>query len=365
MIVKRERLLSDLTAAQSGLAAKELIEQTTCFVFSKNGRVFAYNDEVAVSKQTEFKGVGAVQAKELLSLLRLLHDDEVDISTTDSEMLIKSRRSEAALRLTMEISLPTDVIDEVLKEKKKWTRLPSNFNQAIQISMMTAGHSYSHPALSCVHVTSQFAESCDNFRLTRYTLKDEVPNLELLIPAHSARELVKHDVKSLCITQGWANFKTEDGDKNQPDLIFSCRTISHAYPNLNEFLQVDGQPIRFPTDLADALNRARIFANTDSAMDQDARTTIRIADHWIVVSGEGDAGRFSEKVRIKYDGEPIEFVANPSILAKILPILTRAVVGASRIKFIGAEFSHAICLVQADSPQPSKKKSNDDDGENE
>ena len=58
MRVSREKLMQALEAVSPGLANRELIEQSSCFVF-KSGMVMTFNDEVA-GRFTYVSCLGAV-----------------------------------------------------------------------------------------------------------------------------------------------------------------------------------------------------------------------------------------------------------------------------------------------------------------
>jgi hypothetical protein len=70
--VNREVLLQQLESVQAGLSSREIIEQSSCFVF-KDGNVVTFNDEVSCSRPCELGSfTGAVQAAPLLSIREML-----------------------------------------------------------------------------------------------------------------------------------------------------------------------------------------------------------------------------------------------------------------------------------------------------
>ena len=54
MKIDREEFLKQLESVLPGYSTKEVIEQSSCFVFKK-GRVYTYNDEIACSQTTSLK----------------------------------------------------------------------------------------------------------------------------------------------------------------------------------------------------------------------------------------------------------------------------------------------------------------------
>ena len=78
MKINREELLNQLESVQPGLSIREIIEQSSCFVF-QDGKVITYNDEIFCSQKTPLKIKGAVLAAPLIALLRKMVETEVDI----------------------------------------------------------------------------------------------------------------------------------------------------------------------------------------------------------------------------------------------------------------------------------------------
>ena len=76
--INREELLQQLESVVPGLSVKEIIEQSKCFVF-KDKKVMTYNDEVACTQDSCLDIEGAVEAMPLISLLRKLKEEEIDL----------------------------------------------------------------------------------------------------------------------------------------------------------------------------------------------------------------------------------------------------------------------------------------------
>lgn len=98
--IGRENLLRTLEYVSPGLSTRDIIEQSTSFVF-KGGQVITYNDEVSCRGPSGLdEGLtGAVRADKLLDLLRKLPDDELDIGLVDSEFNVMGSRKESGIPL--------------------------------------------------------------------------------------------------------------------------------------------------------------------------------------------------------------------------------------------------------------------------
>ena len=333
MKANRQQLLNQLNQLKPGLAAKELIEQSTCFVFA-GGRAYTYNDEIAVSIPTEIKDIeGAVPAKELVSLLQKSDNDDVDLEMTDAGLVIKSGRYKSTLSVQSEIRLP---INEI-QTPDKWQALPGKFIEAVKFCLFSVGKDMTKPLLTCIHCFDTYAESCDRFRLTSYYYEGLMTD-SILIPGNAAQELCSFAPTHYAILNGWLHFKCKDA-------LFSCRTYANAeYPDLSPFLQMPEKcaSLSFPTDMQSVLDRAGVFSETQ--IKNDNVVSVRVSENKMLVTASGDKGRYEEPIRIRYAGEPIQFEISPTILSEMLKLGNGVSVTDDKIKFECEDFVHVISL---------------------
>ena len=336
MIVNRTRLLGLLSKVKVAIASQEFVEQSTCFIF-KGGRIFAYNDEIAVSTKADIDEeiVGAVSAKELVNLLGRVKEEEITVKATDTELNIISGRTKAGILLQKEITLP---IDE-LGIPKKWSPLPPDFDYAISECEYSCGKDMTKPALTCIHLNEDKAESCDaDFRLTRYTFKKKYFKTPILIPGKSAMEISKYGFDKYSTTQGWVHFQHKEDD-----LVFSTRVFDTKYPKLDEFLKVEGVEIKIPKELGDCLDRCSIFAET--SLKRDELVKIDISKGRISLKAQNEQGWIKDSCRMKYKGKPISFLVNPKVLMGSIKNMESAIIGERNMKFKGENFDHLVALM--------------------
>ena len=98
MKVNRENLLKELESVIPGLSPKEVIEQSSCFVFQDNV-ITTFNDEIACSIGTALDIKGAVPAKLLLEVLRKVTDEEVEIKQKKGELSIFGKKIKCKIRM--------------------------------------------------------------------------------------------------------------------------------------------------------------------------------------------------------------------------------------------------------------------------
>ena len=187
MRVNREELLKVLQSVSPGLAAKEILEQSSCLVFL-DGKVATFNDEVACSRKSPLDLTGAVKAKPLLELLGKLAEDDIEVEQSNGELLVKGKRRKAGVRMEAEVMLPVDAVEE----PDEWMKLPAEFSEAVSIVHTCASGEESQFVLTCVHIHPEYLEACDKLQVVRYPLETGVEE-STLVRAESLRKIVGYD----------------------------------------------------------------------------------------------------------------------------------------------------------------------------
>ncbi len=331
--MKREDLLHALEIVKPGLASKEMIEQSTSFVFLKD-RVCTYNDDIAISHPVPGLSLvleGAIRAEELYKLLSKIKKDEIVIEQSETELVLKAGKAKAGLALQSEIKLPLEDIEV----QEKWKRVPEDLIPAIQFAVPSCSKDNTRPVLTCVYVTTDGrVEASDNYRITRYKIGD-MPS-SFLLPAATAKDIVNYKIVKVAGGKGWIHFKTEE------ETILSCRIYKGTFPDITDLLAVEGQEFKFPKLLTDVLERAEIFAEQES---KDQMIKIIVRDNVMQVRAKNPVGWFIEEVKVTFDGEPFSFGINPNLLKSIAMQTRNCVIGKRCIKFTADKWEHVVSLI--------------------
>jgi DNA polymerase III sliding clamp (beta) subunit (PCNA family) len=335
--LNRVTLLSTLKAVAPALAAREVVEQSTSFVFAK-GRVLTYNDSIAISHPLDSEGLeGVVRAEELVKLLSKLKEEEVELEIGENELVVKGKRSKAGILLEAEVRLP---LDEIVPPSK-WSQLPEGFVEALSFCRFSTGRDRAKPLLTCLHVAGPVVESCDNFRLTRWRLKRSL-NEDLLLPAEAARTLCDYSPMEYGITDGWVHFR------NDADVVFSSRIFEGEYPDLSPYLSLkEAHEVTLPSDLGEILDRAGIFSS--EAFKQDEQVSISLEGKHMTVSGRGVVGWYEERCAVRWSGgtPKVAFSIHPEFLRQVLGHVKQVLVSdvEGRLLIEGDRFTHSITLL--------------------
>lgn len=307
MKIKTSELKKALEIVKPGLATLEVIDQSTSFAFI-NGNVVTFNNEISVVHPVNLDIVGAVKADLLYKYLGKIKTEEVEITTTESELIVKSGRATSGFAFIPEVTLP---LDEEIKEMGKWKKLPENFLPYLKAAALSCAKDMAEPKLTCVHVNGVFIESTDNFRLSQYTLKEAVPVDKFLIPASSVSVVVSNSPTKIAIGNGWVHFKNKD------NTVVSCRVFADAYMETAPFIKNarKGVKMELPDNMKEVIERAMVFIEKQNVIDEEL--TLDITKKSINVSCESDTSWFKESIKHKGEHEFSISVA-PSLLKNII-----------------------------------------------
>ena len=332
--MKKADLSQALNAVKPGLANKEVIEQSSSFVFLGN-KVITYNDEISISCPVPGLNLkGAVKAGELYKLLEKIDKEEFDFDIVDNEIQIKFGRGKAGMRIQSEISIPLDEI----KDRDDWRELPEGFVRHLQFVMGACSSDMSKPILTCVNVCQDGRmEASDGFRLTRYK-GQEIPIEDFLLPHTACPHVVKINPVEVVKSNGWIHFRNQEG------VVLSCRIFEDKFPGVETILKISGTEIIFPNTLSNLIDKAIIFSKREHDLDESILITI--ANNRLTIRGESETGWYEEMCNMKYDKSEIKFSIMPSMFQKILNHSSTAIIaeGDNKIKFTGDTWEHIIML---------------------
>jgi DNA polymerase III sliding clamp (beta) subunit (PCNA family) len=343
MKISRADLLEQLQSVRAGLSQKDLVEQSSCFVF-KGGKVITFNDEVSCTRECDIGLEGAVRSKPLLELLGKLQEEILDfvIETADSDsesdgsavqlkIVGKNRRS--GIRLDSEIMLPLDAIEP----PEKWRKLPEEFVEAVSIVKHCAGKDSSdHFCTSCVHIAPGAIEATDNYQMARFTMNTGFKS-PLLVRRDAIAPIADLGMTSVSETSSWIHFKSSTG------LTYSCRKYVDKFPDISKVIQGDGQKVILPKTIAQAIDVAKIFSAENADNDQ---VRIELSDGKVRVTGKGNSGWYTEVRKATYKGPKVVFDIPPTLLLDIVSRHNECKIAPGVLRVESGKFSFATSLGQ-------------------
>lgn len=336
MRVKKTELLDALRAIKPAIASKEIIDQSTHFVFQK-GEVRSYDDRVSINSEFDYDGPSfAIKADEFLKLVSSLTSEEIELNLGDNNKLkLKCGKTKATLNIDHEVKLP----DIDLPQDNDWIDLPSDFVSSLKFSLFSVGKNASKPALTCICIENDTIWSSDNDRLTKTQMESAIsePN-GMLIPGEAAKKLIPYAPNGYCIHKNWIHFI------NDFNVIFSCRRVNVEYPDLEHFLKIKGSTVKLPETIIHSIERASIMSFGD--FETDRFITVTAGGKKLLIKGKGPLGSIEETLKVKFDDE-FAFNIHPQHFVEILQLMNELTVSekGNSILFKGLKFSHVISLI--------------------
>lgn len=341
MKINREELLNSLESVQPGLSKREIVEQSSCFVFTE-GRVMTFNDEVACSHKTSLNINGAVQAEPLLAILRKLGEPEIELTAGGGELKYRGKRRQGGVRMEDEVILPIDMVDTPAEDQ--WRPLPSEFSEGVALVERCAGKDESAFSVTCVHIYPKFVEAYDNLQVARYHMRTGVKE-PILVRRHSIKHIHPLGMTEVSETDAWLHFRNPAG------LVLSCRRYTRNELDPGSMLDIDkvidftGEPTILPKGLAEAAEKAEIFSQENSDGNY-VRVELRAGK--LRLTGRGVSGWYQEVKDVKYKGADIVFMVEPKLLVAITNEYNDCQITDRRLKVDNKKFVYVTALGDPD-----------------
>ncbi len=329
MKIDRAELLRKLEAVAPGLATKEAVEQSSCFVFT-GGRVVTFNDEIACGIDCDLGFTGAVAARPLLDLLAKMSETEIDVEATETELIVKGKRRRAGITMEAQITLPIASVEQ----PGDWVDMDPEFADAIGVVQHCASKDTNNFHLTCVHVTPTCVEACDNFQLARYPLATGVAEA-CLVKRDSVKHVTGLGMTEVSETKTWLHFRNPTG------LTLAVRRELGDFESLDAFIETDGVRCTLPGGLAEAVDKAEIFSAESS---ENNIVTIELKPGQLRLRGMGATGWYEERKDVKWDNEPMSFNMAPKLLVDITTRTNDCFIAPGRLKIDGGKFTYVTCL---------------------
>jgi len=338
-----EKMISEIKKLMPGIdSSNGLIAQSDCVIFRKDG-TWAFNDSVAVRSEFTLGFDGAIPAQKLMSLLnRFKGKEEVVTEIKGNEYHLsrqdyrKDGRKAGIRKGSIKFQPEHNFMKYDIAMPTRWRPLPEDFCDAVLATSKVTGREEHKFTLTCIHITPDFVEACDNTQLIRWKTQTGF-RTDVLIPNRVAMSIMKHKVVEAGLTKGWVHFRDKDG------ITYSARTHDDKYPDMDPFYDVKGDRITFPEKLS---NLAQEVSSISSG-GRDADVLMKLSEDTLVMESHSLEMSLSDTLPINYKGEPISFYIHPQICVYLSENARRTIVNATRMKVWTTEFQYVAVLQSA------------------
>lgn len=327
--INKDQLLSQLELVQPGLSNREIIEQSSCYIF-RDGLLCTYNDEIACTLKSCLDITGAVRATPLLSLLRQLKEEVIEISTTETALVVRGKSKRADIVMEADITIPIESVER----PTKWSPVSEQFSEAVKLVEQCVSKNEEHFSLTCIHIHPHWVEACDNHQATRVDLDTGIKK-SILAKRDSLKWVSELDMQKFCETENWLHFKNSSG------LILSCRRYEDEFPELDAVLDNTGEKMSLPKGLVEAAKKASIFSSDTQDSNQ---ILVKLEPSKLRLEGSGVTGSYKEVKKVSYKGPKISFLVGPDLLQEITKQHNQCEVSKNHLIVRGPNFRFVSCV---------------------
>jgi len=324
--IKREQLLKVLESVSVGLSTKELLDQSDCFLFGDE--IMVFNGEIAARVDTLLDFRGIVKAQPLMTLLRKLKEEEIEVESTEKGLRIKGKNREAFVSVEEQSRIDLKEIEQPVK----WKPLPEGLLDALIVACSCCSRMQTIMVLMCVHIMEDKVEASDDFQIVTCPIDTKMKSM--LIHRESVEKICSAKPVKWSRTESWMHFQTSD------KVTISCRKYEEQYPNVSKYLKVEGPEVKLPAEISSALDKAQIFSVDDPEGNQ---VTVYIGNGRMRLIGKGAYGSYEERCKIDYSGSKIAFRIEPRLLSEIIRRSNVCKIGNGKIRIDADGFTYVAC----------------------
>ena len=336
MKFKKDQFKTILEGLKPGLAQKNLADNLANFSFSGK-RVYTYNDQIFISHVLETDFQCSVSGDKFYSIVANSPGDELDITLSNNEMIIKGAKSKA--KMTLATGDPDLDKIQVPYEEKGWATLPEGFTEGLELCCLSLSRDLTKPAFTCVAINDSDLLSTDRVRISRYLMGGSFSDKKFLIPGTSAKVLTKYPIIEYLKGNGWIHFRTGG------QAVISSRLFNDTFPDVNAFFELKGKEIALPKRLKEMVDSVSSIIESKFEADKFLSVLISGKEKTITCSGQGDTNSFVRFESLEAGiQEDLSFDINPVFLSKILDSDTSMIVGESKALFLKDNFEHVVSL---------------------
>lgn len=335
MKIKTKELQEKLLKLMPGLSGRSPIKDIKHFAFL-GSEIVTYNDQVCIGIPFKSDFSCSIPSDELISILSGIEEDEIEIIAEKEVIRFNSPSTKAKISILKESQL-LKMIQSLDIPEEGWKSISKDFIEGVSLSAFSTSKDMTMGALNCVCVQDDQILSSDTFRISNYQMKEKMDSF--LIPSIVIKDLIRYPITKYCIDNSWIHFEDENG------LIFSSRILLTTYPDILNYLNLEGITIEIPDKLKDILPHIDIFTKDEFEIDKKIKIKINNNELWCEASNQ--SGQVQKKIDIDYRGEEITFLINPIFLSQILEKSTTIKISPDRKKalFLSEKFKHLMGLI--------------------
>ena len=304
----RTKVQDALKAVSPGLATRDLLPIFSCFCF-RDGKVFAYNDVVAVEFPLDVGFEGAVKGSTLLSSVNSSRAKTVEVEPgAGEELVFKIGRAR--------VKLPVIGVDQFAFEfpngKSKGKKITEDFLLGIERASFAMGTDTSYPERLGITISGSTIYATDNFSVVSVQLEEEWPTM--VLPPRFVELLLSNRNRvptTLQVDDSFVVASFEDG------LRVLSKTVHEgnpgAFEELCSILPEEIETFPLPKGFDFALDKALSVLSDD-----EPHTRFVVSDGKLKMRSSSSAGVVNETSKISPEHPDVDVRTSPVLIRRAL-----------------------------------------------
>jgi len=317
MKINKDEFLQALDKVVPGLAKKEIVKEMN-YIVSEAGRLYSYNDKLAISVQFDTGVDFVVHGKNLYEAIKKSRAKNIEFEIEDDVLVCTIGK------VVNEIPLLKD--DLIIKthahlnyEEVTYVPLAEDFVKGLELCATCASKNLNNLyGLYSIRITDQDIFATDQVRMLLYEVETDI-NTTIFVPAEQVKTIKAFQPIGIAedfVSKNWVFFKNENEDVLGIKLFdvskkFVSEERIYSFFDLPEDLPY----FKLPKEIANDLAVVSVFSDEET---ENVNVNI---------SKEGELSIVSESVKgfselydeiPDYKGEEITFDINPTLLLEML-----------------------------------------------
>jgi DNA polymerase III sliding clamp (beta) subunit (PCNA family) len=340
-MLKTKDMLEAVKKVLPATTNKGLVEGWDTLIFCQE-ELIAYNDRICISillpkdSCTDVEECG-VNAKDFLSIVSGINEDEIMLYTEDGKLHIDSQNTEASLSTHTSKGV-LSLVDSVDLDTDNMTELPDDFIEALNLCKFAVSNDFTdEKQLYCLLLDSCYVYSSDSYRISKFKLSKDVKQT-CLIPKSVLDDLINFKPKEIQVTPRWVHFMNEE------QACFSCRIFEKdKFPDMEKILHKFKKgkvTFEMPAGLKNVLDSlGGIF---DTSLASSKHVFINIKNGKLTLEVERETLRLKKTLAVSDEDIEVSFGVSSVFLSEILNLTNEISLGEIYVRFDTDNFTHLV-----------------------
>ena len=128
-------------------------------------------------------------------------------------------------------------------------------------------------------------------------------------------------------------------------VLFFLAGLEGEFPDVERFLDIEGDEFTFPGDMKEALNRANVFAKKETDISTIPTVKVKVKNGELILTAQNEYGWFEERLKMEHKDAKFSFSIGIEFLISLFDRLKTCRISSNKIGFAGDSWRHVIAIM--------------------